>query len=59
MYNNINDIDFKSIAYNHASVQPFKFYIKKLNNQKIEKLAKKHKLSKSYILDLILDKIKT
>ena len=59
MYNNINKIDFESIAYNHASVKAFKFYIKKQNNKKIEQLAKKHKLSKSYILDLILDKIKT
>lgn len=32
--------------------------IKKSNHEKIKKLSKKYKKSNSYILDLILDKVK-
>lgn len=34
------------------------FFISKSNYKKIENLSKKHYKSKSYILDLILDKVK-
>ena len=34
------------------------FFISKSNYKKIELLSKKHYKSKSYILDLILDKVK-
>ena len=34
------------------------FCIKKSNHEKLKKLAKKYKKSNSYILDLILDKVK-
>lgn len=56
MINNIIELD--TIEYNTCrNTELVGFYIKKINHRKIKQLAKKYKKSKSYILDIILDKI--
>ena len=51
----LNDIEYNKTSKNTIKKQ---FNIKKVNYKKIEKLAKKHYKSKSYILDIILDNVK-
>ena len=53
-----NIIELDTVEYNICkNTELVGLYIKKVNHRKIKQLAKKYKKSKSYILDLILDKI--